>query len=408
MMRKIRVIGLMLGVCFLVSGSAFASSPFSAGDWRYEAIDDLGRGRNISGFVVPAEPNRTQGALLVARLLQHFSGEDHLQSRRFGVSTDVYLDDMIFRYNQTVVAEEALTAGQVESLYRLVLEFRDELEVLGYAIQDFNLLYAQSWAEEQGGLYASRPLLFSEQALSAARKRAEERPESVVIDTEPTVETSITEILPSPIEPRNLWTGQFSTTTPFLPPSSSFLAQDPLPQQRSALQLGTFDVDAGLRAPMDGSSAEAAGYGLSVRMGDVSLNTSVDVDVDEESTEPKASASVGLSWDWSDLFTLSADYRQYDREAEAISPSVASLGVTVPISKGQLHLGMSQERNFSDQEGLSDGGDELPKSANIAELGLSYDFKNDSSLRLNYKFIDFSGVEHDPDAEAKAEFSIKF
>jgi hypothetical protein len=41
-----------------------------------------------------------------------------------------------------------------------------------------------------------------------------------------------------------------------------------------------------------------------------------------------------------------------------------------------------------------------------AELELSYDLKNDSSLRFNYRFIDFSNMESG--TEAEAAFSIKF
>jgi hypothetical protein len=65
---------------------------------------------------------------------------------------------------------------------------------------------------------------------------------------------------------------------------------------------------------------------------------------------------------------------------------------------------MTQEWNLSEVEGNALDDDELTMSA--AELALSYDFKNDSSLRFNYRLIDFSNME--PGTEAEAAFSIKF
>ena len=77
------------------SSRVFASSL----DWAYSAIEELGRGGH-SRFEISGTPNRNQAALLIARLLGHLSGEDRAQSRRFGVSQNVYLDSMIFSYNQ--------------------------------------------------------------------------------------------------------------------------------------------------------------------------------------------------------------------------------------------------------------------------------------------------------------------
>jgi hypothetical protein len=67
---------------------------------------------------------------------------------------------------------------------------------------------------------------------------------------------------------------------------------------------------------------------------------------------------------------------------------------------------MTQEWNSSEVGGNSLPHEELARSASAAELGLTYDFKDDSSLRFNYRFIDFSNME--PGTEAEAAFSIKF
>ena len=110
-----------------------------------------------------------------------------------------------------------------------------------------------------------------------------------------------------------------------------------------------------------------------------------------------------MSLDWADLFTLSAGVRLRDSlTGEGEKPLVTSLGVTVPINEGQMQLGMTQQWKSFVLEGDSLGDDE----STTTELELSYRFKNDSSLRFNYRFIDFSGME--PGTEAEAAFSIKF
>ena len=429
------IVVVLIILIFAISGSiVIASSPSGVSvvtqDWAYQAMEDLGQGRQIPGFTVPTEMNRNQGALLVARLLQHLSGEDHLESRRFGVSQNVYLDSIIFSYNQRVNPEQELTANQVELLYRLILEFRPELEILGYAFQDFNFLYDQGWQKANDGLFAKRPLLYSEQALSAARKLEEERlgPNRTLMLSQTSAqveEPEVPEIYVQSLEPRSLWTGQVSSQVRNLPPYSSFVVQEPEPEPSPSINFGGIEVTGGIRPvpsgtqPVENSPVIEGGaaYGISVKVGDLALKTAVDHLVTDQSQTTKITGtSVDLSLDWADLFTFSAGYKQLEvprdlSDWENVPPLVTSLGVEVPITRGTVHLGMTQEwPKFSLEEGNQDSDDESNKSPlqakNIAELGLSYEFKNDSSLRFNYKFIDFNDVE--PDHGASAAFSIKF
>jgi hypothetical protein len=430
-MSRLRIgVVLVVILCLgLQGGLAVASSPSGVSvvtqDWAYKAIEDLGSGRQIAGLAVPTEMNRNQGALLVARLLQHLSGDDHLESRRFGVSKNVYLDSMIFTYNQRVTPEQQFTATQVELLYRLVLEFRPELEILGYAIQDFNFLYDQAWQQATDGLFAKRPLLYSEQAVSAARKLEEERrASSQLFSFAPQTaheEEAIAELSIPTLEPRSLWTGHVSSQVRNLPPSSSLLVQAPEPEPNTSIHIGGIEVSGGIRPVPSGTQPSekapptegGAAYGISVKLGDLALKTAVDHLVTDSSQVTKITGtSVDLNLDWSDLFTLSAGYRQLEVPRnlsgwEDVPPLVTSLGVEVPITRGTVHLGVTQEwPKFTVEEGNGDLDDELGKAKNIAELGLSYEFENDSSLRFNYKFIDFSNVEQGHGASA--EFSIKF
>lgn len=420
MPRRFWFLAILCVFFVCLQGLVSASSPQD--DWTYSAIAELARGRGIPGFEVSARLNRNQGALLVSRLLQHIGGDDGMQSRRFGVSQNVYLDSMIFSYNQRVGPEQAFTASEVELLYRLVLEYAEELEILGYAIQDFKLLYAQNFADTRvEGLFAERKLLYSEQVLAAARKNAEQSSVAFESTDEATsTKAVIAQIVPEPMSPRNLWTGQFSAPG-LLPSSSSFSMLEPVSEENSVIQIGNVEVSGSLRPgstssssfeSTDSTSADSdsmTGYGISMRIGDLALETAVDLSVDRELLVPKTtSTSVGLSWDWSDLFTLNAGVsrRESVGDEDEDKPLVTSLGVVVPINRGQVHLGMTQEWNSPNVGGNSLPSEEVNMSASAAELGLTYDFKNDSSLRFNYRFIDFSNME--PGTEAEAAFSIKF
>ncbi|MDI9440584.1 MAG: hypothetical protein GX101_06135 [Firmicutes bacterium] len=424
--RRVIVLMLVLFACLgLVTGTVVARSTTDstviAHDWAFDAIEGLVTDRGIAEVIVPEEMNRTQGALLIARLLQHLSGEDHLQSRRFGLTQNVYLDNMIFNYNQRVTPDRALSESQVELLYRLVLEFEEELEILGYAIQDFSLLDGRYGPARLDANFRNQPLRYSEQALSAALKAG--KAPSFAMDQGDVVEggTVEPEEPSEPPQPRNLWTAHLFQAKN-LPPSSSivFQTEEEPEQEHPMFNLGGIEVSGGLRAAMADPEDEAeegiAGYGISLRMGELALKTAVDLAVDPSLVPKTASTSVDLSLDWADLFTLSAGIRQRglllgetDVEDDEVLPFVTSLGLVVPINKGQLQFGVTQEWNRSlGQEGLG-GMEDGSWAKNIAELGLSYDFDSGNSLHFNYRLIDFSDVgQGDSQAKAEAKFSIKF
>ncbi len=79
----ISCLGLMSGP---VSARSSAGTALITHEWTYFAIEDLVRDRDIPQMSVPDELNRNQGALLLARLLQYLSGDEHLESRRFGLA----------------------------------------------------------------------------------------------------------------------------------------------------------------------------------------------------------------------------------------------------------------------------------------------------------------------------------
>lgn len=416
---------LLIIILGFSTGFVLASPPnhqaavLVSGDWAYNAIADLGEGRSIRDFVVLGEMSRNQSALMVARLLEHLSGEDRANSRRFGVSREVYLDSIILNYNERAPKEQALTSGQVELLYRLALEFRQELEILGYAIQDFELLTEPAWELTSLGLSAKRPLVYSKEAVAAVRKlQMDANGGEIVNNLWHTAEQSAEsreENMPLPRENKSLWTGSFRVQVPSLPGAYSFVAELPETEEERWLQLGGLEFSGGIRPVPSGTQPHedlplaegGAAYGISVKLGDLALKTAVDhLALDDDQTKKIISTSVDLSMDWFDLFTLSAGYKHIDGlqdflDEDPILPTTTSLGLEVPITRGKVRLDLSQrwpKLNISEKDEFT------PK--NMAELGLSYEFNNDSALRFNYKFIDFSSVEHD--YGATAEFSIKF
>jgi len=182
-------------------------------DWAYFALAELGRGRPIAEFLIPHEMTRYQGALLVARLIEYIDGGEPSISRRFGLSREVLLDDMIQAYNSRVAAEHRFAEEEVELLYRLVLEFQSELEILGYDVQDYAILLGLGNGAQLGGLFTDRQLTYSSQALAAVLKSGalsggqfesqnlDDLFAPAMVDDEAAPEGGG--------EPRSLWTGSF-------------------------------------------------------------------------------------------------------------------------------------------------------------------------------------------------------
>ena len=189
-------------------------------DWVYFALAELGRGRSVAQFIIPQEMTRYQGALLVSRLIEYIDGHQPSASLRFGISREVVLDEMIRAYNQRAPEEQRLDEGEVELLYRLVLEFYTELEILGYDVQDYAIILGLGASRQLGGLFAERQPT-RPQALAAVLKAGVSLRPSRGVAGEETMEPSFSEdedqTPEDALEHRSLWTGS-------LPISSSMLS----------------------------------------------------------------------------------------------------------------------------------------------------------------------------------------
>jgi hypothetical protein len=426
-------IAVLLLCCLLfpVVGQASSLADLVDEDWAYFALAELGRGRPLGEFIIPQEMTRYQGALLVARLIEYIDGNQPSASRRFGISREVLLDQMVQDYNKRVVAEQRFDDDEVELLYRLVLEFNDELAILGYDVRDYAIILGLGNSRQLGGLFVERQLSYSSQALSAVRKaELSFAPLTVDLNSSPQEsnleETSTpTLVEDDPPEVRSLWTGAVPIAKSALPIGGTLTAETA--QTRSelaALNLGGLQLSGTVRSA-DAESIpvedlphleNVTGYGFAVQYGDLYLSTIRDhyaVDSQEGEFEPQlASTSLDLSVGSKNSVLFSAGYKYFDalnKESYVNDlPAVASVGVELPItSGGTLRLGMSSlwARSAVGDELESDSPDEL-SVRNTAELGLSYDFENETSFRLNYRLIDFTTVNQS--YGATAEFSIKF
>lgn len=422
--------------CLLVPcvGQASSLSDIVDDDWAYFALAELGRGRPLADFIIPQEMTRYQGARLVARLIEHISGDEPVSSRRFGISREVIIDQMVQDYNLRVAPEQRLNEEQVELLYRLALEFNDELAVLGYDVQDYAIILGLRSSKQLGGLFLDRQLTYSSQALAAVRKAnmntalSSESSPSVFVEFEepqlPLAEQVADEETVEE-ERRSLWTGSALPLQRRVLPSSDTLTADvgAAVGELGALSFGGLQVSGTVRASSESTPLEeypslerSAGYGLALKYGDLYLSTVRDhyvSDPNDALTETQvASTSLDLSVGLRNSVLFSAGYKYFDPmdgTTDGLDVSaVASLGVEVPITAGGvLRLGMSSAfPRTAGGEQLGSGFPDDNSALSTAELGISYDFENETSLRLNYRLIDFTNVNQS--YGATAEFSIKF
>lgn len=200
-----------------------------------------------------------------------------------------------------------------------------------------------------------------------------------------------------------------------------------LMQLGATVRLGELEVGGSYRARQQGYqeldsdlSGEGHGYGFSLKLGDLAVSTARD-QVEEEQ-DMFTTTSFDLSYGLPNSMLLRAEYRQVESELKTLgelgTPTTASVGLDIPIPQGRLRLGVSSEMGSNSQSDNiigpssfdSDSSQDLG-TRKTASVGLSYLLEGDASLQLNYKLIDFDGLQSSDEQKsnvAVAEFSIKF
>lgn len=433
MWKRLAVTTILVFCSMLIPLVGQANSPTDIvdDDWVYFALAELGRGRPVAQFVIPHEMTRYQGALLVSRLIEYIDGNQPSTSLRFGMSREVVLDEMIQAFNERAAEEYRFDDGEVELLYRLVLEFYSELEVLGYNVQDYAIILGLGTSRQLGSLLGDRRLTYSSQALAAVLKAtAPSSTQAEAIQDDGDAPQAGRDDGEGPVEyageeHRSLWTGRLPFSPSLVPGRGTLVAEDLVKSnQIVTLNIGGLQISGAVRAEDSAGLPKelfpevdsASGYGLSLRYGDIQLSTMRDlyaVQSEEGSAQPQVkSTSLDLTLGLPNSVWFSAGYTYFDyvgsNVGEADVSAVASVGVEVPLStSGTLRLGMSSAWPRTVSEAADEAGYVVdPAVFSAAELGLSYDFTNETSLNLNYRLIDFTTVN--PSYGAIAEFSIKF
>lgn len=163
---------------------------------------------------------------------------------------------------------------------------------------------------------------------------------------------------------------------------------------------------------VDEDAGETTGYGLSLRLGDVSVTTERDVVHRREAGEIlKTITSLGVNYEVGKVGILRAGYEYVDLDKlveQGKGGTTTSVGMDFYIPGGTItadvvYSGDGALRSPWASLGEDQGGERS------TSIGLGYNLDNDISVLLGYKLVDFSSVEaEERKATATAEFSIRF
>ena len=476
------VIGLFL-VFFLSSGAFGASfTSFPEGHWVYEAMGSLAE-TSVLDEAVPTTMNRFEAALLLSQAFQHMEQTDDEPYLRFGVSRPVTLADMVLQYNRSVPTNERMADDEVNWLTKLALEFEAELEVLGYALTEasngrvspFSSVPGLGYdpvvrenlrrpylAASGGLLYGSGSIdtAFEEEAVSVSRDlritEPAQRPDlnginysglAMVPWNQPSSDDPTLGLIPISSDflfgPRvvdDQATGQSQggfagqlLVAPGISLEGEVMA-DPegnfangTMSLGATVRLGEVEVGGLVRTNASdlglvGSENLGTAYGLSVRLGDLVVNTTRDEQPSLTTVDQRQiTTSLDLRYSLPNSAAITAGFRQTDGDLRSINelgaPSMTSVGFDLPIPSGRIRLGVASEWGLDPNRAAAanldeSGGGSESYSRTTTSLGLTYSFDTDTSFNLNYKLIDFSGFDGSTEEQksnmATAEFTIRF
>lgn len=146
------LVAALVGAAVLGPAAPVSANPFldvPAGHWAYRALEQLSDASLIDGFspgffTGARRLTRYEMALSVAGALSRLKGEDTL----LAVSDEYDLDQLVLDYNARG-SRRPLSAADSDLLRAVVVEFRDELAMLGYSVPNVT---ASSPTASQGGV----------------------------------------------------------------------------------------------------------------------------------------------------------------------------------------------------------------------------------------------------------------
>lgn len=445
---------ILIIVIILLCSATASSSQLVPEQWIYDAVEYLNEHETLTSTQGIRSLNRYQVALAVADIIQSLDPNRPQLVQRFGVSRDVYLKDIVRQYNRSVDTEQRLSDEYVNVLSKLAVEFKEELVVLGYAVQDASELLQTD---------PSQKVL-----LASARN-----PKAILIDEQPKPSFSTSHF---PVYFRDRYQYLYDmldeegfnkdiTLNSQIPLSEDFVLGASLTLHETEEQLqvpgmaglggkylvnndlilegqylhnldsplgsGLFQLGAtvklgelelggilrSLQSRLENEEPQSrAGYELSLRMGDLLVSTGRDPSNSSLGQNNSLyTTSVDLKYGMANSLLFSAGY-QIESELKNVNelgnPSVTSLGLDIPIPQGKIKFGLTKEKALGYEDdsepSLEPGGQGDLGSKQTALVGLSYALSNEADLKLNYyrlvNFDDLSSNSHD----YTAEFSLRF
>lgn len=401
MNRKYGIVFLVIMMFLVMLTTTCSAQEQVTAKWVYEAINYL-NDRPFGDFYTDIDPeNRYQVSLAIANTIQSLDRSESSRIQRFGISRRISLQDMIVEYNLTAAEDLQLSNQQILALTALAVEYHNELNVLGYWIED---------------LSPNNPLDINSQ------KAEDELPDSMIA-------FSGNVVLPQP------GTGQTAATLNRERVLSKYFGDDDKNTQiliNNLIPLWSSDwyIGAGLALSEErDADNEATGYagivgeylinkdvvlegqylhnlaqpldpgilqlGARGRFGNMELRGLVQT---QDNEELGAMASLDLIYGGPNSLSIRAGY---NANLKTISQLSTSIDVDIPIPQGRIMLGVSQEWN-QDHNFDEDDPDKLTDQTK-ASIEFNYDFSQEMSFKLDYRLIDFSDVDR-----AFAGFSIRF
>ncbi|HOB08864.1 MAG TPA: hypothetical protein PLW17_06295 [Limnochordia bacterium] len=406
-----RMIVFFFPLIILLLATTCAAQKEETDQWIYDAVAYLSQ-LDFGELYADVNPeNRFQVSLAIANTIQRLEQNSGLPVQRFGVSRRINLKELFDSYNQRTLEHSRLPEQAMTSLALLADEYRDELNILGYWIEDLPSLAtnqtdsAKASAILESNLYGAGTfahLLNGSQTSVFKSGSMQDLDKSSVLskyfgeDEDEEERILINSLIP-------LWSSDWfigaGLSLPALPKGEQ-AAEEP----GYAGIIGEYLINPGLvlegqylhnlSQPLDPGVLQ---FGARGRLGNVTLRGLVQTGEDESEG---AKASLDITYTTANSILIRAGFYTNLKPVSQLGFSASTgIDVDIPIPHGRIALGLVQRwNNDSLDEENSDAADRTR-----ASIEFSYDLTKDVSFKLDYRLIDFSDVN-----KALAEFSIRF
>ncbi len=421
MNKKIVIIISVLAVVLLTTTCLGQTADST--QWIAEAIDYLDRVHHFDDIYADVNlTNRYQVSLAIANNIQKLDLEESSRVQRFGVSRKVNLLEMITKYNNSVESNYQLPEQYITVITSLANEYRKELNVLGYEIEDLGSIQrlvlnddrtdrsGESLTRFGSNIYVPEvsPQSHNQGATNSSLDYTrnsiveELNRQSVLSKHFNDDENEDSQIVLNSLFP--LWSSDFfiGAGLSVLESENNFESSSgyagiigEYPITNDAIVEGQYLLD--LAQPFDPGIFQ---IGARVRFGNMELGGLVQT---SDRADDGATTSLDFTLGGPNSLLLRAAYNaNWKKISELGRTASTSIDLGIPISQGRIDLRLSQEWN-QDQIPGNDGEFAQASDQTKASIGFSYALTNEATFQLDYQLIDFSDV-----GKAFAEFSIRF